>query len=88
MLFASESSQKHSSGPFLNPEWNCPVLLTKQEWRSLKRSVHILAKGSASSHNSKYGATDEGYTQVVGILEYTAPDNICTTTAVIVVGGD
>ncbi len=63
----------------LDSERSCPVLLTNHEWRSLKGSVQILAKGSAYSHNSICGATDEGYTQVIDILEYTTPDKICIT---------
>jgi len=63
----------------LDSERSCPVLLTNHEWRSLKGSVQILAKGSAYSHNSIYGATDEGYTQVIDILEYTTPDRVCIT---------
>ena len=47
----------------------------------------MLAKGSAYSHNSIHGATDEGYTQVIDILEYTTPDKVCITTAVLIVGG-
>lgn len=39
-----------------------------------------MAKGSAYSHNSLYGAADEGYTQVVDILEYTTLDKVCITT--------
>ena len=64
----------------LDSERSGPVLLTNHEWRSLKGSVQILAKGSAYSHNSLYGAADEGYTQVVDILEYTTPDKVCITT--------
>ncbi len=61
----------------LDSEKGQPVLLTAQEWGKLKGSVVVLAKGSAYNYNSIYGATEEGYTRVVDILEYTTPDKVC-----------
>ena len=60
----------------LDSERGSPILLTAREWGLLKGAVIILAKGSAYSYNSIPGAQEEGYTQVIDMLEYATPDQV------------